>query len=57
MTEVSVSEGEDVHVDVCVSLNGSIDEIEIPFFVEFDLCALGQGRTRAMNVWGSERGV
>lgn len=43
MSNITVSEEEDVHFDVCVSLEGSIDEIEIPFFVEFDLCAFGQG--------------
>ena len=44
VTEVVVSEGEDIHVDVCVMLSGNVDEIEVPFFVEFDLCALGLGK-------------
>lgn len=40
MTDISVSEEEAVHFNVCVSLDRVIDEIEAPFFVEFDLCAI-----------------
>lgn len=37
--EVTVNEEEDLHFEVCVSIEGA-DEIEQPFFVEFDLCPL-----------------
>ena len=36
VTEVTVNEDEDLHFDVCVTVNGA-DEIDAVFFVEFEL--------------------
>lgn len=49
MSKVFVNEGENVHIDVCVLLSGNIAEIEVPFFVEFDLCALEQGKEHSLS--------
>ena len=41
LNETTVNEGEDVHFDVCLTINGDVEVIENSFYVEFDLCAIG----------------